>query len=459
MAAVSQSRRFGLTAQVIALVSTLLLAMNVVLGHALATQSMNATKKLLQQRMLDVSNTAAAMLDGDELKRLTADDVNTKEYQDTLHTLRFFLDNIDLEYIYGIQQLDDGTFAFTIDPEPDNPGVFGEPVVYTEALAKAATGIAAVDEEPYVDEWGEFYSAYTPVFDSEGNVAGIVGVDFAASWFDEQIMAQMRTAIIVGVSSLVVGALVVLVIMSRYRHRFTKVYRELESLADDVENLTTEVMSSPGTKVEDVVQSSESDLLVDGTHTSDIDAMGQKIRLMQAELRTHIERIQQQAYSDALTGVGNKAAYVEVINRLSDEIDKGTAAFIVAVFDINRLKQVNDTHGHDEGDRVIIDAASALTQTFGRSCAFRVGGDEFIVIIEHTTPEEMASHLSAFEDALSVINQRPDRELLPVSVSKGWCSYQPDTTKDYQSVFRLADEAMYDDKALYYQTHTDRRRQ
>lgn len=457
MAAAAQSRRFSLTARIISLVSVLLLAMNVVLGYTLANQSRNAMKTLIQQRMLDISNTAAAMLNGDELASLTADDVQADTYQHALDTLRYFQDNIELEYIYCIEQLDDGSFAFTIDPTVLDPGEFGEPIVRTDALEMAASGTAAVDETSYADEWGEFYSAYSPVFDSKGDVAGIVAVDFAADWFNEQIAAQMRIAITVGLTSLGVGALVALVIMGRYRQRFTKVYRELESLADDMENLTTEVLSSSGTQEAAGLQPSREALQANDNYASDIDAMGQKVRLMHSMLKTHIGRIQLQAYSDALTGVGNKAAYVEKIKSLSTEIADGTATFIVAVFDINGLKQVNDTHGHDEGDRLIVDVAGAIAETFGRDCVFRVGGDEFIVIVEQMTPDEMADCLAAFQNTICAMNQQPKREQLKASVSKGWCSYQPEVHEDYQSVFRLADEAMYDDKAAYYRMH-DRRK-
>ena len=73
-----------------------------------------------------------------------------------------------------------GNFSFSVDPAPDDPGEFGAPVVYTEALYKASLGIPSVDEVAYTDAWGRFYSAYSPVFNSNGKVAGIVATDFSA---------------------------------------------------------------------------------------------------------------------------------------------------------------------------------------------------------------------------------------------------------------------------------------
>ncbi len=111
-------RGFGLTAKAVAAISLLLLAANLLLGGVLVHQSRDSMKTLLEQRMLDVSNTAAAMLDGDALEKLEAKDRDTPPYQEALSRLRFFQDNIklNLKYIYGIRDMGDGTFTFTIDP-------------------------------------------------------------------------------------------------------------------------------------------------------------------------------------------------------------------------------------------------------------------------------------------------------------------------------------------------------
>ena len=83
-----------------------------------------------------------------------------------------------------------------MDTDPVAPGHYGDEVEFTDALAKAGKGTAAVDEKPYTDQWGEFYSAYSPVLDSQGNVAGIVVADFSADWFDGQLAEQTRDTII-----------------------------------------------------------------------------------------------------------------------------------------------------------------------------------------------------------------------------------------------------------------------
>ena len=165
-------------------------------------------RRAIQQRMLDIANCASGSLDGDALGALTADDVGSDSYNDIYNSLAVFRDNVELEYIYSIKEEADGQFVFTMDLDQETPAAFGDSVEYTDALAKAGDGTTAVDEVPYSDKWGEFYSAYSPVFDSKGNVAGIIAVDFSADWFDGQLSSQMRSTVISYVIILIIAILV-----------------------------------------------------------------------------------------------------------------------------------------------------------------------------------------------------------------------------------------------------------
>ena len=157
--------------------------------------------------MLDIAHSAATLLNGDELAGLTAADEDTPAYQQAMGTLRAFQESVELSYIYCVRQAGDDEFEFTVDPTVDDPAAFGEPVEFTYALGKAARGQPAVDLEPYGDRWGRFYSAFCPVFDSKGNVSSIVGVDFAASWYEERVAQINRMLAVSFLASLVMAVL------------------------------------------------------------------------------------------------------------------------------------------------------------------------------------------------------------------------------------------------------------
>ncbi len=139
--------KFNRTKKYLVLAAIFLLIVNVSLGIILTRQSSNAMKALMKGRMLDVSNTAASMIDGDVLRDITAEDKDTEGYRQILKSLTYFQENIDLKYIYCIRDMGNREFIFTVDPTVLDPAPFGESVVYTDALYEASLGHASVDRE------------------------------------------------------------------------------------------------------------------------------------------------------------------------------------------------------------------------------------------------------------------------------------------------------------------------
>ena len=179
-----------LSTKIILMVEFILLISSILFCAVSVYRARIGIRKAIQQRMLDIANCASGSVNGDVLKSLTAADTGSAEYEKIYNTLAVFRDNVELEYVYCIRQTENRQFIFTMDLDLYTPASFGDSVKYTEALASAGRGTAAVDEVPYSDAWGKFYSAYSPVFDSSGLVAGIIAVDFSAEWFEAQLSTQ-----------------------------------------------------------------------------------------------------------------------------------------------------------------------------------------------------------------------------------------------------------------------------
>lgn len=203
--------RNKLSTKIIVMVEIILLISSILFCSVSIYIARVGIRKAIQQRMLDIANCAAGSVSGEVMKNLTEDQVGSVAYNKIYDTLAVFRDNVELEYVYCIKEAEPGRFIFTLDLDQVNPASYGDSVKYTDALAKAGKGIPAVDEVPYTDQWGEFYSAYSPVFDSTGAVVGIVVVDFSSDWFDAQLTEQTRSTvisyIIILMLSLVVAAL------------------------------------------------------------------------------------------------------------------------------------------------------------------------------------------------------------------------------------------------------------
>ena len=200
----------SLSTKIVLMVECILLISSILFCSVSIYRSRIGIRKSIQQRMLDIANCASGSISGEVMKTLSEDTVGSISYTKIYDTLAVFRDNVELEYVYCIKQVGENDFIFTMDLDQVTPASYGDPVEYTDALALAGKGKASVDEVPYTDQWGEFYSAYSPVFDAEGNVAGIVAVDFSVNWFEDQLSYQTRSTVIgyliVLFISLLVGA-------------------------------------------------------------------------------------------------------------------------------------------------------------------------------------------------------------------------------------------------------------
>ena len=186
----------SLSTKIIAMVEAIILISGTLFCAVSIYRSRGAIRKAIQQRMLDIANCASGSINGDMLKDLDESTIGSDEYNEVYNTLAVFRDNVELEYVYAIKEEGNDNFIFTMDTDLVSPASYGDSVEYTDALNSAGNGVAAVDEIPYTDQWGEFYSAYSPVFDSDGNVAGIVAADFSVEWFEGQLSAQTRETVL-----------------------------------------------------------------------------------------------------------------------------------------------------------------------------------------------------------------------------------------------------------------------
>ena len=152
----------------------------------------------------------------------------------------------------------------------------------------------------------------------------------------------------------------------------------------------------------------------------------------------------QMAYTDSLTGVKSSHAYVEAEKQLDERIAAGEIrAFGVIVFDLNGLKEVNDSKGHDAGDRYIQEACRMICSTFKHSPVFRIGGDEFVALLEGEDYQNRKVLLAAFE-TLSEDNLREGKAV----VASGLAVFRPGHDNSYRRVFERADQRMYDRKGV-----------
>lgn len=147
------------------------------------------------------------------------------------------------------------------------------------------------------------------------------------------------------------------------------------------------------------------------------------------------------AYTDELTQIHNRRYCMEYMARIKDMENPDYTVFC---FDLNNLKTTNDTYGHAYGDILIRSAAEVIVDAFEpHGLVARMGGDEFIAIVETDDPKEISAMIGEFQKNISRKNEEiPD---LHLSIAYGYASCSP---KEYniEKIYQIADDRMYENK-------------
>ena len=166
----------------------------------------------------------------------------------------------------------------------------------------------------------------------------------------------------------------------------------------------------------------------------------------QETMRHEISIVNDLAQRDALTGVRTKAAFDNVAETLDDEIRNQTAEFGLVMVDLNDFSAFNETHGQEKGDLYIKNTCKLICDTFNHSPVYRVGGDEFVVVLENADLVGRAVLVQRLRQGM-----RSDPYLEPwerVSAAVGLAVYDPDTDGNTRSVLARAEQAMIENKKL-----------
>lgn len=152
--------------------------------------------------------------------------------------------------------------------------------------------------------------------------------------------------------------------------------------------------------------------------------------------RNEFERLSR---TDPLTGLMNRRAFVEVIAAMEEP-------YVLALFDIDRFKAINDTHGHGAGDHVLVEVSHLLREAFGHQNAVaRLGGEEFGVALRQASKEETVATVDLFRERMAGhLFLVEGREIL-VTVSAGVSQGNGKFT--YSMLLSNADKALYLAKA------------
>jgi diguanylate cyclase (GGDEF)-like protein len=159
------------------------------------------------------------------------------------------------------------------------------------------------------------------------------------------------------------------------------------------------------------------------------------------DIGVQAKNFERKAYHDQLTGLNNRMAYADYISRENFTPEH----CIIAMFDLNNLKKCNDTLGHEKGDIYIRECAGIIQDTFQDiGQCYRMGGDEFCVLMEHVTLDVCRKRMSRLQEAVKERNRKhPEIEM---GIACGYEFFDSRIDHDINDTSRRADKMMYREK-------------
>ena len=361
----------------------------------------------------------------------------------------------DAKYLYVYRIMEDGCHVvFDLDTASIEGDNAGQVVSFDESVLPYRDDLIAGKPIPPIisdDSYGYLLTIYKPLYDVKGKCQCYVAVDYSLD-----ILSEYTRTFIIKLLMLFIGCFVFIFAIgivfvenniilpvntmaycarnfsydsAAGREKYIELMKNLKiQTGDEIENLYRALIRTT------------ENLLSYLEHL-------QRARTQVSDMKVKFTAMDEIAHKDSLTGVKNKTAYNEEIALLDKKILSAQAKFCIVMVDVNYLKRINDNYGHECGNNYLINACRLTCAVFGEEHVYRIGGDEFVVIIEGEKVSLCKYFVTQFKSEME--RKSYNEDIAPwekVSAAVGAAYYEPVYDKNAESVFKRADKEMYANK-------------
>lgn len=406
-----------------------------------------------------ITGLMARYVNGDRVDHYIEENYALEDYQEIRRQLFEFKNSYpDLLYAHVLRFEENGALV-VFNLQDVGAGAVGEPgqlveweKPYQNRKAELIRG-AEIQILPGKTDDGYLLAYFRPVFDGEGKYQCHVCVALS---MEELYMANLSYLVGTIVVFAIVITLVVIIDVIVVRRDVIRPLRNMSecaaSFAYDTETerfRNVQAMEALNVQTRDEIEElyyefmsvmKESLYYMTNLNRAKSDMQEQEERL---------DQISETAYKDALTRVGNQASFNKLSDILSKDMESGKAEFAIVMVDLNNLKYVNDTFGHKLGDNYIRGCCNIICRIYKRSPVFRVGGDEFVVVLRNEDYMSRLLRLTQITEAFMAAYGNPDKEPWErYSASVGMAECEPSDIS-VEQVLKRADQAMYQSKMKF----------
>ena len=332
--------------------------------------------------------------------------------------------------------LGEGTFSFALDKD----GSIISPDASEDLSITKYTGLSAIELE-------EMNAAHDGILETDKAVYVYTSID-RVGWtlcacvprevIQESIHDADRSIRYAYIIFIALAILIIFLAIVAVNKAVTTITHPMEELGRDMQKISEGDLNYRAS----VYRNDEI-----GDITNSMNEMMDRLNSTMNELtdtQMHADAMSRLATLDSLTGVRNKTAFDEQEQQLEQNLAEGDHDFGFVMIDLNNLKVINDNYGHDKGDISILKLCDLVCEIFDHSPVFRIGGDEFVVVLQNNDSENIESLVAQFEQRAAEISA--DSELDPwerISAAIGYALYDETLDTGADSVLTRADMAMY----------------
>lgn len=421
-----------------------------------------------EERMTDIIEYVYSHIDIEDLSECVDTGVESEKYKELVSFMDGIMEDFDIHFLYIVYPImgdnpamlnilsadtaygrmyePDGYYLCSISYDDYDPD---ELKLYYDAL-QANNGEDITFFKDF-SSWGYDYSGVRALINSKGEKFGLLCVDIEVL----ALLKAIRRNTTINIALIVILAVLFIAGFLAWLNsnitepisRLEKSVVEFANNAHDQKDLDKLVYYAPEIHTHNEVESlsdavvrMSDDMREYVKHTIDAEV---KVE----DMKSKVSQMDMVAYQDALTHVKNKAWYDKIRERVEDDIKKGKAEFAIVMLDLNRLKVINDNYGHERGNEYIFGACHEVCVIYSHSPVFRIGGDEFVVLLEKVDYKDRDALFAQLRENFEKTTQDESREPWErYSAASGMAIYDSKTDKSMDDVFKRADDLMYHDK-------------
>ncbi|RKM59286.1 sensor domain-containing diguanylate cyclase [Butyrivibrio sp. CB08] len=417
-------------------------------------------------RMTDIIEYVESHMDIEDLSNCVDTGVESEKYAELMDFMDSIMDDFDIHFLYIVRPISaetptvmmnilsaDTHLGRQTDPDGLTLNYMIEDGYEPQYLklymdAMESEGITFFKD---FSDWGYDYTGVKPLINARGEKFALLCVDIEVS----DLRSTIREYMIVNVVLIVIlGFLFILFFIAWANRNITEPITKLEKSVVSFAERSHEQKDPDKLSYDDphIMTHNEVESLSNAVAQMSSDMRAYVKSILDAEgqvedMKSQVIQMDTVAYQDALTHVKNKAWYDKTKARVDEDIINGKAKFAILMIDLNNLKKVNDTYGHEHGDEYISGACHQICIIYSHSPVFRIGGDEFVVLLENQDYDHKDQLLTALRASFEASSIDEDREPWDrYSAATGMAIFDEENDVSMDDVFKRADTLMYQNK-------------